>query len=150
MKVARLNQCSSVIYSPPKVGGVPQRGEGVCTDSLGVMLPHCIEKGGKLKLIIVGRKEYLIKKSRLLKLYAQFTVNSCQYALHLSKGKHAAKEGISGIVAARLVAKHCHAMVNAHWQVWILLLKYACQLNYVGTAAKMRSFGKVAVGENVA
>ena len=103
-----------------------------------------------LTLIIVGSKEYLIKKTRLLILYAQFTVNSCQYALHLSKGKHAAKEGISGIVAARLVAKHCHAMVNAHWQVWILLLKYACQLNYVGTAAKMRSFGKVAVGENVA
>ena len=37
MYVSRLNLSSSVTCSPPQVGGVPQRGEGVCTASQGVI-----------------------------------------------------------------------------------------------------------------
>ena len=35
---SRLNQCSGVTCSPPKIGGVPQRGEGVCTASKGMFV----------------------------------------------------------------------------------------------------------------
>ena len=43
---SRLNQCSGVTCSPPKVGGVPQRGEGVCTASVAnyVSSTNCLNR----------------------------------------------------------------------------------------------------------
>ena len=70
--------------------------------------------------------------------------------MHLSEGEHAAEEGIAGIVAAALVAKHRHAMVNTHGERRVLLLEDARQLDDVGTSAQVGCLGEVAVGEDVA
>ena len=90
-----------------------------------------------------------IKESRLLIFNSQLTVHSGKNALNLSEGEHSAEERVARIVATALVAKHRHTVVNTHWQTWVLALEDASQLYYVGTSAKMRSLGEVAVGEDL-
>ena len=74
--------------------------------------------------------DYLVEKSGLLVLNAQFAVDSSDDALYLTHGEHTAEQGISGIVsvaglihdAARHVGE-CHTVVDTHRQLRILLLK---------------------------
>ena len=95
-----------------------------------------------------------VKEAGLLVLYAQFLVNGGEYALHLSQGEHTAEERVAGIVAAVLIAQHCHAVVHTHRQttcaLLLLLLEYVSQLYEVGAAAQVTCLGEVAVREYVA
>ena len=51
--------------------------------------------------------------------------------------------------ATRLVGKR-HAVVHTHRQGGILLFEDAAELDEVGTTAKVRSLGEVAIGEDMA
>ena len=92
----------------------------------------------------------VLVKSWLFVFDAEFTVNCSEYALHLSHGEHAAKEGVAGIVSTLVIAEHFHAVVNAHRQLRVGFLENTCQFYDIGASAQVRCFGEVAVGENVA
>ena len=96
----------------------------------------------------------LIEEAGLLVLDAQLAVYGGDDALHLSKCEHTSEERVACIVALRLVAQHCHSVVNAHWK-WFLaallfLFKDAGELDDVCTPAQMACLCEVAVGEDVA
>ena len=76
------------------------------------------------------------------------TVDCCDNTPDLSEGQHSSMERVSGIIAHLLVAKHQRSMVNAHGKFGIGLLEYSHKLDYVGTAAEMRSLAEIAVGKH--
>lgn len=107
----------------------------------------------------------LIIKSRLLILYAQLIIHGSDDALNLAHGKHAAQEGITGIVAMVALIKHTtwligegHAMIYSHRQsatrialaFLLCLLEDAAKLYQMATTTQVRSLGEVTVREDVA
>ena len=72
------------------------------------------------------------------------------HTLDLSYSQHPAVEGISGIVAHILVSKHRTAVIDAHWQIGLLLLEYLHQFDKMTSSFKVRCLYEIAVRQDIA
>ena len=149
------NVSTTEVYPCGLLGGLLAQGLDVeLGELIAFLLPLC---GVVITAKYVVQFHNLIKESGLFVFYSKFTVNGGEDTLYLSECEHAAQQGVAGIVAvarlvedaARLVGKR-HTVVNAHGQLWVLLLEDTAEFDKVGTSAQVTGLGEVAVGEDVA
>ena len=130
--------------SPPHTGG----GQG---------LQPILEAHAKVQQLII--------ESRLLIIDAEFIIYCCDDTLNLTHGKHAAQEGVTGIVTVIALIKYTtwlicegHTVVYTHWQTTtgialaflLCLLENTAKFNEMAATTQVGSLCEVAVREDVA